>query len=269
MMPQTGRALLGSVCIQPLSLAECTSPLHKWTHWDLSPGPSACEADVMPLHHVPLGSRAHHIPCLALMHAALIHAALMHAALMHAALLHAALMYAALMHAALIYSALMHAALMHVMTKVARLLSSRLHVTTFVRECQEYICKCRDPGSSRGPSDLQSDALPTELSRPLIFDHKQTHRATSTQGWPAARMFAGYPRQPRSVEFHTLPRVNTSPTSCAWSHNAKIRCSIVVSISACHAEDPGSIPGGGGLELSDVRAHGSPVVFGWVLQSRF
>ena len=25
--------------------------------------------------------------------------------------------------------------------------------------------KCRDPGSSRGPSDLQSDAVPTELSR--------------------------------------------------------------------------------------------------------
>ena len=24
-----------------------------WTHWDLSPGPSACEADVIPLHHVP------------------------------------------------------------------------------------------------------------------------------------------------------------------------------------------------------------------------
>ena len=24
-----------------------------WTHWDLSPGPSACGADVMPLHHVP------------------------------------------------------------------------------------------------------------------------------------------------------------------------------------------------------------------------
>ena len=24
---------------------------------------------------------------------------------------------------------------------------------------------CRDPGSNRGPSDLQSDALPTELSR--------------------------------------------------------------------------------------------------------
>ena len=27
----------------------------KWTHWDLNPGPSACGADVIPLHHVPLG----------------------------------------------------------------------------------------------------------------------------------------------------------------------------------------------------------------------
>ena len=25
----------------------------KWTHWELNPGPSACEADVIPLHHVP------------------------------------------------------------------------------------------------------------------------------------------------------------------------------------------------------------------------
>ena len=24
-----------------------------WTHWGLNPGPSACEADVIPLHHVP------------------------------------------------------------------------------------------------------------------------------------------------------------------------------------------------------------------------
>ena len=28
---------------------------------------------------------------------------------------------------------------------------------------------CRDPGSNRGPSDLQSDALPTELSRLLLI----------------------------------------------------------------------------------------------------
>ena len=25
-----------------------------WTHWRLSPGPSACRASVIPLHHVPL-----------------------------------------------------------------------------------------------------------------------------------------------------------------------------------------------------------------------
>ena len=26
----------------------------KWTCWDLNPGPSACEADVIPLHHKPV-----------------------------------------------------------------------------------------------------------------------------------------------------------------------------------------------------------------------
>ena len=26
----------------------------QWTQWDLSPGPSACGADVIPLHHVPV-----------------------------------------------------------------------------------------------------------------------------------------------------------------------------------------------------------------------
>ena len=30
--------------------------LPKWTHWDLNPGPSACEADVIPLHHEPSDS---------------------------------------------------------------------------------------------------------------------------------------------------------------------------------------------------------------------
>ena len=30
----------------------------EWTHWGLSAGPSACEADVIPLHHVPLNGGA-------------------------------------------------------------------------------------------------------------------------------------------------------------------------------------------------------------------
>ena len=36
-------------------------------------------------------------------------------------------------------------------------------------------------------------------------------------------------------------RTKHTTASTCW----QIRCSIVVSISACHAEDPGSIPGGG------------------------
>ena len=31
--------------------------------------------------------------------------------------------------------------------------------------------KCRDPGSNRGPLDLQSNALPTELSRQTVGKH--------------------------------------------------------------------------------------------------
>ena len=37
-----------------------------------------------------------------------------------------------------------------------------------------------------------------------------------------------------------------------------VRCSIVVSISACHAEDPGSIPGGGVLfDIFALRSLGT------------
>ena len=40
------------------SCKTCTA--QQWTHWDLNPGPSACEADVMPLHHVPLDHHQNH-----------------------------------------------------------------------------------------------------------------------------------------------------------------------------------------------------------------
>ena len=35
----------------------------------------------------------------------------------------------------------------------------------------EKMTTCRDPGSNRGPLDLQSNALPTELSRQLVRNH--------------------------------------------------------------------------------------------------
>ena len=38
--------------------------------------------------------------------------------------------------------------------------------------------KCRDPGSNRGPSDLQSDALPAELSRLMLLKYGAQHAAT-------------------------------------------------------------------------------------------
>ena len=37
----------------PVALNEKRDGRQTWTHWDLNPGPSACEADVIPLHHVP------------------------------------------------------------------------------------------------------------------------------------------------------------------------------------------------------------------------
>ena len=36
-----------------------------------------------------------------------------------------------------------------------------------IGEGKFYLKKCRDPGSNQGPLDLQSNALPTELSRLL------------------------------------------------------------------------------------------------------
>ena len=35
------------------------SPVGSWTHWGLNPGPSACEADVIPLHHMPHALASH------------------------------------------------------------------------------------------------------------------------------------------------------------------------------------------------------------------
>ena len=52
-----------------------------------------------------------------------------------------------------------------------------LTLALHINYVSEIICKikseifqniCRDPGSNRGPLDLQSNALPTELSRQVI-----------------------------------------------------------------------------------------------------
>ena len=48
------------------ALQECEEKLvlemeAAWTHWDLNPGPSACEADVIPLHQLPVSNCAFHL----------------------------------------------------------------------------------------------------------------------------------------------------------------------------------------------------------------
>ena len=45
--------VIQSLSSEPAGTAESSPDVEKWTHWGLNPGPSACEADVIPLHHVP------------------------------------------------------------------------------------------------------------------------------------------------------------------------------------------------------------------------
>ena len=57
---------------------------------------------------------------------------------------------------------------------------------------------CRDPGSNRGPSDLQSDALPAELSRPLGKQPPSTQAASRAHKRPSANNHA--PRDARTPD---------------------------------------------------------------------
>jgi hypothetical protein len=79
---------------------------------------------------------------------------------------------------------------------------------------------CRRPGSNRGPSDLQSDALPTELQR----------QYASLAQWLA----------------HQTSNLGVAGSSPARG-NCKLffRHGVVGNISACHADTRGSIPRAG------------------------
>ena len=80
--------------------------------------------------------------------------------------------------------------------------------------------KCRDPGSNRGPSDLRSDALPTELSRldqvvtPVLVSGKTLDhgrllsiwhvRANEESSQEESPLWGSSPR-PYAYEAHALP----------------------------------------------------------------
>lgn len=69
------------------------------------------------------------------------------------------------------------------------------------------------------------------------------------QAWEACMLPLHYRRSCKSKHQEALINLgSTNHSQVLNKHSPKvhqIRCSIVVSTSACHAEDPGSIPGGG------------------------
>ena len=86
--------------------------------------------------------------------------------------------------------------------------------------------RCLDRGSNTGPLDLQSNALPTELSKQLYGEVVRTlvQEQVHFDLWTTQR--------PTCFFFSTIPF-----TSHPWWY------SVVVSISGCDPLDPGSNPG--------------------------
>jgi hypothetical protein len=85
--------------------------------------------------------------------------------------------------------------------------------------------RCLDRGSNTGPLDLQSNALPTELSKQLYGGIRPT------LGQEQRHFYSGSTRQ-------TTFFVSAEPFSLQpWWY------SVVVSISGCDPLDPGSNPG--------------------------
>ena len=85
---------------------------------------------------------------------------------------------------------------------------------------------CRDPGSNRGPSDLRSDALPAELSRPLVKQPPNTQTASGAPKHPNAtttlpgrlelptlRLTASRSNQLSYGSTHTCDQTRTSPAT--------------------------------------------------------
>ena len=93
---------------------------------------------------------------------------------------------------------------------------------------------CRNRGSNTGPLDLQSNALPTELSQHSCFVfHNKNKIKERKKKWPQRESNP----QSSGLESDALP-LRHGVITCK-----KFRGSIVVSIPACHAGNPGSIPG--------------------------
>ena len=151
----------------------------------MSPGPSACEADVIPLHHEPIEAMAK-IKCLFAKRE----------------------------------------------RRKRRPCSSSARPRFAPSKTPSLIVEVREDHRRRRPPARRCKSR-NEGSR--------GGRPTRTRGAPFL-LEKGNPC--RDVLRILAPRVVLATLVTDWL-SYQIRCSIVVSISACHAEDPGSIPGGG------------------------
>ena len=80
----------------------------------------------------------------------------------------------------------------------------------------QFIQKCRDPGSNRGPPDLQSDALPTELSRLSQNLTLDSQRPTDPIGH--RHLISEHPRVPLSLPCFK-PVIVHARANCCKTHS--------------------------------------------------
>ena len=85
---------------------------------------------------------------------------------------------------------------------------------------------------------ITATCMPRPSNLPIHFPVRRACSHHKTYIWSQCAALSIYMRKSHGVA--GMPTGGKCPM-----HHTHVRCSIVVSISACHAEDPGSIPGGG------------------------
>ena len=91
-----------------------------------------------------------------------------------------------------------------------------VHAVTWNSVYKAMLIKaCRDPGSNRGPSDLQSDALPTELSRLIHWPATHSNDKTTLYLIPKKK---GYNRLEQCAQILNRNFVASSSVTPYWGN---------------------------------------------------
>ena len=130
-------------------------------------------------------------------------------------------------------------------------LSLCLAVSVYLPSCQS-VCLTHALATQRKmtPAGLEP-AIPGSVGRCLI--HWATGPAAMHRDWRHGNMRRLVGGESKATTVLGLPQPSAHGCQVHEKLNSMIRGSIVASISACHAEDPGSIPGrGGACRLCDA-----------------